>query len=95
MTENLPKHAWLWVHLPEGGTLLAYTYQERTEGWAARGVSLGVPGEPSGDELYRLLEQPDRVFRPDPAHRAVYDRLFAEFPRLYTHNKGMFARLNR
>lgn len=32
---------------------------------------------------------------PDPAHRRVYDRLFAEFPALYSAQKGMFARLNR
>lgn len=61
--QNLPKHAWLRVYLPEGGVLLAFTYQERTAGWAARGVSLDQPTDPSGDELYRVLEQPDRVFR--------------------------------
>ncbi len=32
---------------------------------------------------------------PDPAHRAVYDRLFAEFPRLYRAQRRTFARLNR
>lgn len=37
----------------------------------------------------------DRVFTPDPANRAVYDRLYAEFPKLYAAQKGMFARLNR
>jgi xylulokinase len=37
----------------------------------------------------------DRVFRPDPRHRATYDRLFAEFPRLYSAQRRMFARLNR
>jgi xylulokinase len=35
------------------------------------------------------------VFRPDPARRACYDRLYAEFPRLYKSQKRMFARLNR
>ena len=55
------------------------------------GVSLGeialsdVPG----------LVAVDRTFRPDPANRAVYDRLFAEFPGLYSRQKKMFARLNR
>ncbi len=34
------------------------------------------------------------IFAPTPAHRAVYDRLFAEFPRCYNAGKGMFARLN-
>lgn len=37
----------------------------------------------------------DRTFTPDPANRAAYDRLYAEFPRLYKAQKGMFARLNR
>jgi xylulokinase len=43
----------------------------------------------------RSLVSVDRTFTPDPANRAVYDRLFAEFPRLYKAHKGMFARLNR
>jgi xylulokinase len=37
----------------------------------------------------------DRTFTPDPANRALYDRLYAEFPGLYKAQKGMFARLNR
>ena len=43
----------------------------------------------------RALVPVDRVFRPDPADRATYDRLFAEFPRLYRAQRRMFARLNR
>ena len=42
----------------------------------------------------RDLVPVDRTFTPDPANRAVYDRLYAEFPRLYKAQKGMFARLN-
>lgn len=34
------------------------------------------------------------TFRPDPASRAVYDRLYAEFPTLYRAQKGVFRRLN-
>ena len=34
-------------------------------------------------------------FAPDPAHRATYDRLYAEFPRLYRAQRRMFHRLNR
>src|SRR5581483_2256230 len=37
----------------------------------------------------------EATFRPDAATRGVYDRLYAEFPKLYTAQKGMFARLNR
>jgi xylulokinase len=45
-------------------------------------------------EEVRELVAVDGVFRPDPAHRATYDRLYAEFPKLYKAQKGMFARLN-
>jgi xylulokinase len=45
-------------------------------------------------EEVRDLVAVDRVFEPDPRNRAVYDRLYAEFPRLYRAQKRMFARLN-
>jgi xylulokinase len=43
---------------------------------------------------------PDRVavaatYRPDPAHEALYGRLFAEFTGLYKRNRRAHARLNR
>ncbi|MGE5287348.1 MAG: FGGY-family carbohydrate kinase, partial [Micromonosporaceae bacterium] len=41
------------------------------------------------------LPQIGMAFRPDPSRRAVYDRLYAEFPRLYKSQKAMFGRLNR
>ncbi|MGH9078623.1 MAG: xylulokinase, partial [Acidimicrobiales bacterium] len=37
----------------------------------------------------------EATYQPDPAVRRVYDRLFAEFPALYSAQKGLFARLNR
>ena len=46
------------------------------------------------DEV-RGLVPVDAVFRPDPAHRPTYDRLYAEFPKLYKAQKGMFRRLNQ
>ncbi|MGZ4414655.1 MAG: xylulokinase [Gaiellaceae bacterium] len=36
----------------------------------------------------------ETTFRPDAATRDLYDRLYAEFPRLYKSQRGMFARLN-
>jgi xylulokinase len=42
----------------------------------------------------RSLVRVDRRFSPQPGNRAVYDRLYAEFPKLYRAQKGMFARLN-
>jgi xylulokinase len=55
------------------------------------GMALGAvpPSEVRG------LIPVDKVFRPDPRHRATYDRLFAEFPTLYSAQRRMFARLNR
>lgn len=36
----------------------------------------------------------DRTFEPNPAHRGVYDQLFAEFVNCYRANRRIFARLN-
>ena len=36
-----------------------------------------------------------RTFHPDPATRATYDALYAEFGTLYKQNKAMYSRLNR
>jgi xylulokinase len=42
----------------------------------------------------RDLVRVDRVFTPSAGNRAVYDRLYREFPRLYKRQRGMFHRLN-
>jgi xylulokinase len=56
----------------------------------AAGMALGAvaPHE------VRSLVRTDRTFSPDPSTRETYDRLFAEFPRLYTAERPMFGRLN-
>jgi xylulokinase len=46
-------------------------------------------------EEIRALVGVERVFVPDTANRAVYDRLYAEFPRLYKRQRAMFAHLGR
>lgn len=46
------------------------------------------------DEVPALVPV-DRVFEPDPATRAVYERQYAEFARLYGRLKGTYRRLNR
>lgn len=43
----------------------------------------------------RDLVQVARSFTPDPANRAVYDRLSGELPRLFKAQRTMFRRLNR
>lgn len=61
-----------------------------------RGASLAA-GVALGDLAWtdvRSLVPVDRTFEPVPAHREVYDRLFAEFPRLHKAQKGIFGRLN-
>jgi xylulokinase len=54
------------------------------------GIALG---QVRPDEV-RGLVTVDTTFRPDPANRDVYDRLFVEFPKLHKTQKGMFSRLN-
>jgi len=41
------------------------------------------------------LIRPDRVYRPDPKSRAVHDRNYEAFTRLYTANKHIFSHLNQ
>jgi xylulokinase len=55
------------------------------------GQALGVVRYEELPELVPI----ERTFTPDPANRAVYDRLYAEFARLYKRERRMFARLNR
>lgn len=57
----------------------------------AGGVALG---DVDRDDLRQLVPL-DGTFSPDPENRAVYDRLYAEFPRLYRSQRRMFHRLNR
>jgi xylulokinase len=51
-------------------------------------------GHVERDQL-RDIVPVDQTFHPDPANRAAYDRLYAEFPRLYRSQRRMFHRLNR
>lgn len=54
------------------------------------GISLGAVQPREVRDLVKV----DATFRPDHANRATYDRLYAEFPKLYKAQKGMFRRLN-
>lgn len=63
-------------------------------GLRGAGLFLGLAlGDVRFDELHGLVPV-DRTFTPDPTHRATYDALFAQFPRLYSRNKRLFASLN-
>ena len=55
------------------------------------GVTLGLV---SAADVRNLVEV-RHTFRPDPANRATYDRLYREFPGLYSMQKKFFRRLAR
>ncbi len=57
----------------------------------AAGIALG---DVDRDELRGLVPL-EATYRPHPANRSPYDRLYAEFPRLYRSQRRMFHRLNR
>lgn len=62
-----------------------------------RGAALSAAmtlGQVRQEEL-RGLVTVKATYRPDPANRAAYDRLYAEFPGLYASQKKFFRRLNR
>jgi xylulokinase len=54
------------------------------------GVALGEIEQRQIGELVPV----ERVFTPRSENRAVYDRVYAEFPRLYKAQRAMFRRLN-
>jgi xylulokinase len=54
------------------------------------GLALGDLDPAAASELIPIAA----TFAPDPSNRARYDGLYAEFPRLYSAQKAMFARLN-
>ena len=45
------------------------------------------------EEIHNLIPV-EHVFKPRSEHRTEYERLYAEFPRLYKHQRAMFNRLN-
>lgn len=57
----------------------------------ACGLALGDINRSEVDDLVSVAA----TFRPNPANRAPYDRLFAEYPGIYKTQKPMFRRLNR
>ena len=57
--------------------------------WAGMALGYLDPGE------IRSLVPIETTYYPDPACCTVYNRLFAEFPKLYAAQRGVFRRLNR
>jgi xylulokinase len=51
-------------------------------------------GEMTFDEIQDNVEVAN-TYQPNPANRAIYDELYAEFLNIYQRNKGIYARLNR
>jgi xylulokinase len=54
------------------------------------GLALGDLDAATASELIPVAA----TFRPNASRRVLYDRLYAEFPRLYKAQKAMFSRLN-
>jgi xylulokinase len=75
------------------------TFERVTEplvgGLRGAGIFAGLALGDISEADVRALVPVDRTFVPDPANREVYDRQFAQFPKLYSRNRGMFAALNR
>ena len=74
------------------------TFVRVTDPWLAglRGAALFASlslGRVSRDEL-RALVPTDEPFRPDQRHRATYDALARELPKLYSSQRGFFRRMN-
>jgi xylulokinase len=58
------------------------------------GLTVGLAlGEVTREEVHGLVPV-DRVFTPDPAHRATYDAMYAEFPKLLRSQRDFFRRRN-
>ncbi len=47
----------------------------------------------SFDDIPELIEY-EKIFRPDPCNRKIYEELFREFLQIYRNNKAMYRRLN-
>lgn len=60
---------------------------------AAAVMAVGLGIIPDLDAAGTLIP-PERVFRPNPANRAAYDRNYAVFRKLYAANKAQFRALN-
>ena len=60
---------------------------------AAAVMAVGLGIIPSLDAAGRLIP-PERTFRPNPASKAVYDKSFSVFRKLYAANKANFRALN-
>ncbi len=56
-------------------------------------LALLALGELTWDQIPDLAPV-ERVYRPDPANRAVYDRSYDAFRELYRRNRSLYARLN-
>lgn len=56
-------------------------------------LALAALGELTFDQMPDLVRV-ERVYRPDPANRAEYDRAYAAFRELYRRNRRLYARLN-
>lgn len=85
---------WCQIVADVCGRVLERAVEPLLTGLRGAGLAAGVALRDIAYADVRSLAPVDGVFEPVPAHRDVYDRLFAEFPRLHKAQKGIFARLN-
>jgi xylulokinase len=51
-------------------------------------------GEMTYDDIHKIVPIAN-TYQPNPANRAIYDELYAEFLNIYKRNESIYARLNR
>jgi xylulokinase len=84
---------WCQIHADVMGRTIERVEDPASAILRGAGLLAGVAlGEVARGELRELVTV-DRTFAPDAAKRSVYDRLFAEFPRLHKAQRGMSSRL--
>jgi xylulokinase len=57
-------------------------------------ASMALGYVPSFNDIRKYIRIND-VYRPNPAYRQLYDRLFREYKNIYKHNKTWYRRMNR
>jgi len=86
---------WCQIHADVMDRTIERVAEPRDAGVRGAAILAGLAlGAVERSEVRDLVEV-DATFAPDRANRAVYDRLYVEFPRLYRAQKAMFGRLNR
>ena len=85
---------WCQIHADVMDRTIERVAAPRDAGLRGAALFAALSLDLTGWDEVSSLAPVERVFAPDPATRSTYDRLFAEFPGLYTQQRKMFRRLN-